>query len=140
MNPRLAFDCNDIEWSLVPRILQSVGMAFHEPDVHAKAFENSQVVVFVFDDDSMVGFGRAISDGAKQAAIYDVAVQPEYQGKGIGKMIMESILQRLPGCNILLYANPGKEDFYKQLGFSILKTGMALFENSDEARRKGFIA
>lgn len=138
MNLRL--DCEDIEWPLVPRILKSVGMAFYEPDIHAKAFENSQVVVFVFDDDSMVGFGRAISDDAKQAVIYDVAVQPEYQGKGIGKMIMESILERLPGCNILLYANPGKEDFYKQLGFSILKTGMAMFENGDEARRKGFIA
>jgi ribosomal protein S18 acetylase RimI-like enzyme len=139
MNPRLAFDCKNIEWPLVPRILQSVEMAFHEPDVHKKTFENSQVTVFVFDDDILIGFGRAISDGAKQAAIYDVAVQPEYQGKGIGKMIMESIMERLPGCNILLYANPGKEDFYKQLGFSILKTGMALFENNDEARRKGFI-
>ena len=36
---------------------------------------------------SLIGFGRAISDGEYQGAIYDVAVLPENQGKGVGRVI-----------------------------------------------------
>ena len=35
----------------------------------------------------MIGFGRAISDGTYQAAIYDVAVNPDFQKKGLGNII-----------------------------------------------------
>jgi len=80
----------------------------------------------------MIGFGRAISDGAYQAAVYDVAVVPEFQKMGIGKIIMEKILERLSGCNVILYAAPGKEDFYLKLGLRKMKTGMALFRNPEK--------
>jgi len=136
---RLQLDCEDIDWERVPRILEKVGMAFGSPQDHEKAFRNSSAVVFVYDGSAMVGFGRAISDGVKQAAIYDIAVLPDYQGKGIGRMIIKNILEKLPGCNILLYANPGKDVFYERFGFRRMRTGMALFVDPDEARRKGFI-
>jgi ribosomal protein S18 acetylase RimI-like enzyme len=136
---RLQFDCRDVDWEQVPRILAKVGMAFGSLEDHEKAFLNSSAVVFVYDGSTMVGFGRAISDGVKQAAIYDIAILPDYQGKGIGRMVIKNILEKLPGCNILLYANPGKDAFYERFGFRSMRTGMALFADQDEARRKGFI-
>ncbi len=86
----------------------------------------------------MIGFGRAISDGAYQAAIYDVAVNPEFQKKGLGNIIIENILERLPECNIILYASPGKEGFYIKNDFRKMKTGMALFTNAQTMSEKGF--
>ncbi len=132
-------NCTDIDWELVPKILELVGMGFHEPSAHRKAFENSTSVIFVLDGTKLIGFGRAISDNAYQAAIYDVAVIPEYQGKGIGKLIVNNLAQSLPGFNFILFASPGKEKFYEKLNFRRLKTGMGLFVNEERMIKKGII-
>jgi ribosomal protein S18 acetylase RimI-like enzyme len=113
-------------------------MGYHDPDVHRQAFEASHTTIFVYSDGNMIGFGRAISDGAYQAAIYDCAVIPEFQGKGIGKLIVQSILQHVSHCNIILYASPGKEGFYEKYGFRKMKTGMALFKEGAAMKEGGF--
>ncbi|MFC1835382.1 GNAT family N-acetyltransferase [Thermodesulfobacteriota bacterium] len=138
MNFRITFDCSGVNWNTVSRTLKRVGMAYHEPDVHRKAFENSHTTVFAYDGDQLVAFGRAISDDAYQAAVYDMAVAPEYQSQGIGAGIVEHILSRVRHCNVILYASVGKEAFYEKMGFRRMRTGMALFKESDEMRKKGF--
>lgn len=139
MNLRVQFDTLNINWDLVVEILQQVSMASYTGEIHKKAFNNSYAVIFVFDDKNLIGFGRAISDGAYQAAIYDVAVLPAYQGKGIGKMILDSIVKRCPNFNFILYAAPGKEKFYEKEKFRKMKTGMALFTDNEKMETKGFI-
>ena len=139
MTIKIKHNCDEIDWDLIAGILEKVGMAHHAPEIHAKAFQASHTTIFIFDDDKMIGFGRAISDGAYQAAIYDCAVLPEYQGQKIGTLIMEHILKQLEGCNVLLYASPGKEGFYQKQGFSRMKTGMARFVTEKSMRDKGFI-
>ncbi|MFZ0449262.1 MAG: GNAT family N-acetyltransferase [Desulfatiglandaceae bacterium] len=131
-------DCIGVSWKAVSETLKCVGMSYHEPDVHRKAFEASHTTIFVYHADRLVGFGRAISDGACQAAIYDCAVLPEFQGKGIGKTIVNSILSQLSHCNLILYASPGKEGFYQKHGFRKMKTGMAHFQKSIAMRDRGF--
>ena len=136
----ITYDTEHIDWNKVPEILKSVGMAHYPPERHKAAFEASYCTVFLFDKDKLVGFGRAISDGVYQAAIYDCAVMEEYQGAGLGRRILEAMLSRLSGCNVVLYASPGKEGFYEKLGFRRMKTGMALFVNRDAMAKKGFTA
>jgi GNAT superfamily N-acetyltransferase len=138
MNLRLQLDTTGIEWDLVAAILKNVGMASYSGTLHERAFSNSHTVVFAFDDEKLIGFGRAISDGAYQAAIYDVAVLPDYQGKGLGKLIINQLISSCPDCNFILYAAPGKEQFYEKQNFSRMKTGMALFTNQPSMRQKGF--
>jgi len=138
MSLRISHDCSVVDWTLVTDMLKRVGMASHSPEIHAKAFMASHTAVFVYDADALVGFGRAISDGAYQAAVYDCAVLPEYQGRKIGAMIMNRIMERVKGCAVILYAAPGKEGFYRKLGFRRMKTGMALFNNQDSMRERGF--
>jgi len=104
-------------------------MAYHEPKVHQRAFEASHTNVFILEDSQLLGFGRAISDGEYQGAIYDVAVLPDAQGRGIGRIIIQTIQSKLPTCNLILYATPGMEGFYKKLSFGFMKTGMATFTN-----------
>lgn len=139
MNINIKFETNDINWKTVSFLLDAAGLNTSEPEICKRAFEGSQVTVFVFDDDRLIGVSRAISDCVKQAAIYDVAVLPEYQGKGIGKILIENITNKLPGCNFILYSNVGKEDFYRRFGFRLMKTGMAKFVNVERMKDRGFI-
>lgn len=139
MSLRITHDLSNVNWDLIPEILKKVGMGYFDAEVHKRAFENSYTVIFIYDNDKLIGFGRAISDGAYQAGIYDVAVIPEYQGKGIGKIIIQHIIASIPQCNFILYAAIGKERFYESLGFKKMKTGMALFKNTKLMQIKGFI-
>ena len=139
MDIEIKLDCPNVDWKAVSNILKDVGMGYYEPDLHKKAFNNSYVTVFVYHDNRMIGFGRAISDGVYQGAIYDCAVVPEFQGEGIGKTIMDEILSRLSHCNLILYASPGKEGFYQALGFRKMKTGMAFFRQEDQMMERGFV-
>ncbi len=138
MNLIFRTDTAGIDWGLVVAILRETGMANYTAERHKQAFENSHTVVFVFDSEKMIGFGRALSDGAYQAAIYDVAVLPEYQGKSVGKIIVDKIVQNCRDCSFILYAAPGKEGFYEKLNFRRLKTGMALFTNQEKMMIRGF--
>ena len=131
-------EIENIDWSLISETLKSVGMAHYSPEKHKKAFAASYCTVFLYDQDKMVGFGKAISDGSYQAAIYDCAVIKAYQGKGLGKKIVQEIILHLQGCNIILYASPGQEGFYGKLGFRKMKTGMAYFTNRESMSEKGF--
>lgn len=138
MNIRIQNNCLDIDWSYISDVLRDVGMAYFQGEIHKKAFENSYAVIFVFDDDKLIGFGRAISDGVYQSAIYDIAVLSEYEGKGIGRIIIENILKIIPEYNVILYASPGKEKFYEKFNFRKMKTGMSLLLNAEKMQIRGF--
>lgn len=132
-------DCSGVDWNAVSTTLKRVGMASFAPDLHEKAFKNSHTTIFLYHEKQLIGFGRAISDGVYQAAVYDLAVAPEFQKKGLGKRILQHIMDRLPECTVILYASPGKEDFYCKQGFRKMKTGMARFRNAKQMAEKGFI-
>ena len=138
MDVELKFGNSGTDWAKVAETLKRVGMAHRLPEEHRKAFEASYTSVFAYSNGQLVGFGRAISDGAYQAAVYEMAVVPEFQKQGIGARILKAILDRLPDCNVILYASPGKEDFYRKLGFRLMKTGMARFQRPDAMAQIGF--
>lgn len=123
-------DCANIDWENIPELLNRVGMSFVDVEKHRISFENSYAVVFVFEEKKMIGVGRSISDGIRQSALYDIAIDPAYQGYGIGRKIVDILLEATPDCNFILYASPGKEDFYRKLGFKKMKTGMMIFADS----------
>jgi ribosomal protein S18 acetylase RimI-like enzyme len=139
MEIKVTNNCDGIDFSEVVEILKAVGMRYHAPEVQEKAFRNSASTAFIFHKETLVGFARAISDGVLQAAVYDVAIHPSYQGKGLGKVLIENLKEQLSGYNLILYASPGKEEFYRRSGFSKMLTGMAYFQDADSKREKGFI-
>ena len=89
-------NCENIPWSEIPFLLEKVGMSFTAPEKHRISFEVSYSVIFVFDDDRLIAFGRMISDGIRQSALYDIAVDPDYQGKKIGKEIVKRLMSTTP--------------------------------------------
>ncbi|KAK4395995.1 putative acetyltransferase TAP2 [Sesamum angolense] len=68
----------------------------------------------------LIGMARATSDHAFNATIWDVLVDPAYQGQGLGKALIEklirALLQRDIG-NISLFADSQVVEFYRNLGF-----------------------
>lgn len=68
----------------------------------------------------LIGLARCTSDGAFNATIWDVLVDPEFQGKGLGKALVEQMVRTLLKkeiANITLFADANVVEFYKQLGF-----------------------
>ncbi len=131
--------CDNIDWNIVPKLLEQGGMSFVDPETHQKTFEASYAVIFVLDDNQLIGCGRALSDGLRQSAIYDVVVDPRYQGQGIGKEIVSRLMSATPDCNFILYASPGKEGFYQSLGFKKMKTGMIFFVSQERMDDENFV-
>jgi hypothetical protein len=66
MELKIKTDCSEIDWSTIAESLKKVGMAYHEPEVHKRAFEASYTTVFIYEGSQLIGFGRAISDGEYQ--------------------------------------------------------------------------
>ncbi|MDR7868587.1 MAG: GNAT family N-acetyltransferase [Sporomusaceae bacterium] len=135
---RIQENCQGIDWDVVYEIMTVSRMASRPLEQVRLAFENSYRVVFVFEGDQMIGIGRAISDGAYEAALYDVAVRPEYRGKGIGKLIVTTIQEGVPGMDMIFFAMPGVENFYRSMGYVKMLTGMAKFVRAEAMREKGF--
>ena len=81
---------------------------------------NSLYFVCIRSEQLLIGMGRVISDGACFLQIVDIAVHPEYQGWGLGKLIMENIESyvssiAVEGTYVSLIGD--KPEFYEKLGY-----------------------
>ena len=73
-----------------------------------------------------IGIGRVIWDHGYVMYIADIIVIPEYQGNGLGRVIMEQVMdfiheQLKPGYKFMvsLCSAKGKDEFYKKFGFVV---------------------
>ena len=89
-----------------------------------EGLSNSAFLISAWDEDRPVGIARVISDRGYIYLIVDVIVNPDYQGQGIGRHMVEEIdawlLQEKEGkptMMVYLMAAEGKESFYEQFGF-----------------------
>ncbi len=95
------------------------------------ALAKSSYVFSVKDKSQIVGLGRITEDGV-MCMFYDIGVHPAYQGKGIGKKIMENLINQVKNkkyASIGLFAweeNPNNIPFYEKFGFEKQTSGMEL--------------
>mmetsp|Transcript_1053 Transcript_1053/g.2176 ORF Transcript_1053/g.2176 Transcript_1053/m.2176 type:complete len:112 (-) Transcript_1053:463-798(-) len=91
--------------------------------LHLHVFDKQAVADGYRRDSSdmhLIGLARATSDHAFNATIWDVLVDPKYQGLGLGKALVEQMVRSLLRrgiSNITLFADANVVSFYKQLGF-----------------------
>jgi GNAT superfamily N-acetyltransferase len=89
-----------------------------KPDKLIKALKNSHSLVTAWDGDILVGLANAISDGYLAVYYSHMLVLPEYQGKGIGKMIMDQMQKKYSDFHQQVLIADGRAiDFYKKCGF-----------------------
>ena len=89
------------------------------------AMEHTLFRVSVFDGDKIVAMARMNGDMGLDYYLKDVIVRPEYQGRGIGRMLIDELLKFISengvkGTDIFveLCAMPDKIPFYEKFGFS----------------------
>ena len=88
------------------------------------ALKNTLIRLSVFDGETIVGMARAIGDKGLCYYIKDVVVRPEWQGKGIGRMMIDELLSFInengtadTNIAVELCAMPDKIPFYERFGF-----------------------
>lgn len=117
--------CNDtLTPELFLELYQSVGWEAPGLDQITMALEHSFATFCAYEGDTPVGMARLIGDGGMSFYIKDFAVRPEYQGKGIGQMLMNAMEnwvreQLQPGwaVSLELISSKGREPFYEKFGF-----------------------
>ena len=140
MTLRWQHDLADIDWNALSELYRIAPLGEKSPDDLAMCFLNSMFRCFVFDGTLLVGAGRAVADGIDCSYICDVAVHPGYQGRGLGMEIIGKLRDfSASHRKVILYANPGKEGFYRKLGFLPMKTAMAIFRDREHAIRTGLV-
>ena len=131
---------DNVDWDELTALYRAAPLGNKNPSGLKTAFSNSLFRCFAFDDGKLVGVGRALADGVDCSYICDVAVLPSHQGSGLGKEIVTRLVNLSQGHKkIILYSVPGKEPFYRKFGFRRMTTAMAIFEDQQLARERGYL-
>lgn len=101
----------------------SVGWGVKDNDLISNAIKSSAIVKKAVVNNKTVGMARAIGDGLYYL-IVDVIINKEYQGNGLGKLLIEEIIKDIYNktkkgqkASINLISMQGKEAFYEKCGF-----------------------
>lgn len=80
------------------------------------------VCVSALSGQAQVGFARAVTDHATFANIVDVFVLPPHRGQGIGKALMQALLEQpgLQGLRRITLATADAHGLYALFGFTPL--------------------
>ena len=124
---KVTFTRDGVDWGVMADIYARAPLAVRTAAEIKRAFANSYLCCFAWVDGELVGAARATSDGVFYATVLDVAVDPGFQGAGIGRKMMHELLRRLPVQKVYLTTVPGKEGFYEKLGFLHQTNAMGLF-------------
>ena len=91
-------------------------------------FDDAKIIYF---DEEKIGLLK-ISEQETEIEIVQIQLDPSFQGKGIGRLILESIIKNAKNKNKTLFlsvlkANPAKK-LYDSLGFKTINTTNDSFE------------
>ncbi|WP_066306738.1 GNAT family N-acetyltransferase [Bacillus sp. FJAT-29814] len=83
---------------------------------------NSLFAVSIYEANTLIGMGRVVGDGGTVFHVVDIVVKPSYQGRGLGKVIMQEIMDYLdkntcPGSYVSLIADEPANKLYEKFGF-----------------------
>jgi GNAT superfamily N-acetyltransferase len=99
-----------------------VGWSIPDRAAIAPSLRNSHYCVCARAQGKIVGMARIIGDGGMVYYIQDVIVDPSRQGEGIGKLLMNRVMEyvrrhAVEHTIVGLMAARGKEEFYERYGF-----------------------
>ena len=89
-----------------------------KPDQLYLGLLNSHSLVTAWHEEQLVGLGNALSDGHLVVYYPHLLVHPDYQGKGIGKLILKRFQEKYGKFHQQILVADGKAiEFYKKCGF-----------------------
>ena len=95
---------------------------------------NSQVIVTAWENEKLIGFGRATTDKCFRATLWDVIVSNEFRNKGIGKKLLIEIMnsKTIKKVEKVYLFSTKSVDFYKSMGFNSTFPQQALVRNIEK--------
>lgn len=108
----------------VLNLYKSVGWTNYteNPVMLKNAYHHSLKIFGAYEDDRLIGIIRVVGDGYSMIYIQDIVVLPAYQRMGIGKALMEKVLEEYKHVyqkSLLTDDTEKTISFYKALGFYI---------------------
>lgn len=141
MNVEYKYSTEGVDWDALSEVYRRAPLGNKTSSELEKAFANSMFKCVVWDDGNVVGAGRALADGVDCSYICDIALLPEYQGKGIGGNVISYLVEQSKGHKkIILYSVPGREKFYEKFSFLRMNTAMAIFKDKENAINVGLVS
>ena len=81
-----------------------------------KMCENANLIVTARLNGKLIGVARSITDFAYCNYLSDLAVDKDYQKKGIGKRLIEETKMKTPLAKLILLSAPAAIDYYPKIG------------------------
>lgn len=120
----ISTDQGKLNIETVHNFLKNTYWAENIPLLVVKKCINNSLCFGVYEGDKQVGFGRLITDLATFAYFSDVFILEEYRGLGLGKWLVETMLQHpdLQGLRRWLLATKDAQELYRPFGFQEVKS------------------
>ncbi|MEL6443882.1 MAG: GNAT family N-acetyltransferase [Bacteroidota bacterium] len=82
-----------------------------------RMFDASSLVLSAWMGERLVGLARVMTDGVQFTFLCDLAVEPDVQGVGLGRQLIEGVMERCRGTELILRDSDISAGFYQRLGF-----------------------
>ncbi len=82
--------------------------------------DNADILITAWEGEKLIGISRAVSDFSFCTYVSDLAVDQDYQKKGIGKRLLDETRIKSGGRGaFLLLAAPKAHNYYPHIGFKL---------------------
>lgn len=130
-------EIRDNEWEILVDLYDETNMCIglgraRETEKIKRSYNKSFRFVTAWDGNRIIGAARMISDGECYGWIHDVAVLESYRKRGIGRNLIEKLIEGNEELLIGLTSSFEAVDFYTKLGFNRHKTAMAKYPGKSD--------
>ncbi|MGM9930221.1 GNAT family N-acetyltransferase [Pradoshia sp.] len=89
-----------------------------------RMLHHADILITAWDKERLVGVARALTDYSYCCYLSDLAVDQEYQHKGIGKELIQEVEREIgEEAALILLASPIAMDYYPKIGFNCIENG-----------------
>jgi ribosomal protein S18 acetylase RimI-like enzyme len=113
----------------VIRVFRNSGIRrpIDQPDRIQEMIEHANLIVSAWDGQKLIGIGRALTDFSFCCYLSDLAVDRDYQRSGIGRALVNEVLEQIGDrCSLILLSAPEAMEYYPKLGFEEIKNGFMI--------------
>lgn len=116
---RISLTCEGVSPTALAKVYDSVGFGIRNAspeEALSRCFGPSVFGHFAYDGDELIGMARAMSDGATVTWLAEICVRPEWQGRGVGCELLQSMCARFSHTWIYAEAFSNQIEFFQHHG------------------------
>lgn len=112
-------DRSEVQLEVVHRLLAATYWGDRRPREIVDRMVAGSICFSLYHGSKQIGFGRAVTDSTTFTWVADIVVEPEFRGAGLGKWIVECLLEHpaIKGTQLALQTRDA-QGLYEQFGFS----------------------